>query len=51
MSCKPVLRDVSKNMPSEACRGDVPTTALLVGSGIVVASGLFLLWHETKKKA
>ena len=26
--------------------GDVPTIGLLVGSGIVVASGLFLLWHE-----
>jgi drug/metabolite transporter (DMT)-like permease len=27
--------------------GDVPTVSLLVGSGIVVASGLFLLWRET----
>jgi drug/metabolite transporter (DMT)-like permease len=27
--------------------GDVPTIGLLIGSGIVVASGLFLLWHET----
>ena len=26
--------------------GDVPTAGLLAGSGIVVASGLFLLWHE-----
>jgi drug/metabolite transporter (DMT)-like permease len=25
---------------------DVPTTGLLIGSGIVVASGLFLLWYE-----
>ena len=28
--------------------GDVPTLGLLVGSGIVVASGLFLLWHESQ---
>jgi drug/metabolite transporter (DMT)-like permease len=27
--------------------GDVPTLGLLVGSAIVVASGLFLLWHES----
>lgn len=27
---------------------DVPTTGLLIGSGIVVASGLFLLWHEAQ---
>jgi drug/metabolite transporter (DMT)-like permease len=27
--------------------GDVPTLALLVGSAIVVGSGLFLLWRET----
>lgn len=31
--------------------GDVPTPALLAGAGIVVASGLFLLWHESKKRA
>jgi drug/metabolite transporter (DMT)-like permease len=30
--------------------GDVPTIALLAGSAIVVASGLFLLWHESGKK-
>jgi drug/metabolite transporter (DMT)-like permease len=30
--------------------GDVPTLALLVGAAIVVASGLFLLWHESSKK-
>ena len=29
--------------------GDVPTLALLVGSGIVVACGLFLLWHEAQR--
>ena len=28
----------------------VPTTALLAGSCIVVASGLFLLWHEAQAK-
>jgi len=27
--------------------GEVPTAGLLAGSAIVVASGLFLLWHET----
>jgi drug/metabolite transporter (DMT)-like permease len=31
--------------------GDVPTIGLLVGSAIVVGSGLFLLWHETRKAA
>jgi drug/metabolite transporter (DMT)-like permease len=31
--------------------GDVPTLALVGGSAIVVGSGLFLLWHETNKKA
>ena len=31
--------------------GDVPTPALLAGSAVVVASGLFLLWHESKKRA
>jgi drug/metabolite transporter (DMT)-like permease len=30
--------------------GDVPTIALLVGSGIVVGSGLFLLWHESQRR-
>ena len=30
--------------------GDVPTTGLLAGSAIVVATGLFLLWHERGKK-
>ncbi len=29
--------------------GDVPTIGLLAGSGIVVASGLFLLWHEARR--
>jgi drug/metabolite transporter (DMT)-like permease len=28
--------------------GDIPSPALLVGSGIVVASGMFLLWHESR---
>jgi hypothetical protein len=28
--------------------GDVPTLGLLAGLGIVVASGLFLLWHESQ---
>lgn len=30
--------------------GDVPTPALLMGSAIVIASGLFLLWHEAKRR-
>jgi drug/metabolite transporter (DMT)-like permease len=30
--------------------GEVPTRALLAGSCIVVASGLFLLWHEAQAK-
>jgi len=28
----------------------VPTIALLIGSIIVVGSGLFLLWHETRRR-
>jgi drug/metabolite transporter (DMT)-like permease len=31
--------------------GDVPGPALLLGSAIVVASGLYLLWHESARKA
>lgn len=31
--------------------GDVPTLALIGGAAIVVASGLFLLWHESARKA
>ena len=31
--------------------GDVPTPGLLVGSAIVVASGLLLLWHETRRRS
>jgi drug/metabolite transporter (DMT)-like permease len=30
--------------------GDVPSIGLLVGSAIVVASGLFLLWRETRRQ-
>jgi drug/metabolite transporter (DMT)-like permease len=29
--------------------GDLPTLALVVGSGIVVGCGLFLLWHEAQR--
>ena len=29
--------------------GDLPTAGLLIGSGIVIASGLFLFWHETRR--
>jgi drug/metabolite transporter (DMT)-like permease len=31
--------------------GDVPTLPLLAGSAVVVGSGLFLLWHESARKA
>ena len=29
--------------------GDLPTASLLIGSAVVVGSGLFLLWHESRK--
>jgi drug/metabolite transporter (DMT)-like permease len=31
--------------------GDVPTAGLIVGSAIVIGSGLYLLWHETRPRA
>jgi drug/metabolite transporter (DMT)-like permease len=31
--------------------GDVPTPSLLLGSAIVVASGLYILWRETLRRA
>jgi drug/metabolite transporter (DMT)-like permease len=31
--------------------GDVPTMGLILGSVIVVVSGLFLLWHEARHRA
>src|SRR5690349_8918025 len=31
--------------------GDVPTPALGIGSAIVVASGLYILWRETVRRA
>ncbi len=30
--------------------GDVPSATLLMGSAIVVGSGMFLLWHEARKR-
>jgi drug/metabolite transporter (DMT)-like permease len=30
--------------------GDVPTVGLLIGSVIVVGSGLYLLWHESRRR-
>ena len=30
---------------------EMPTIGLLIGSAIVVASGLFLLWHEARRKS
>jgi drug/metabolite transporter (DMT)-like permease len=30
--------------------GEVPTIHLVIGSCIVVAAGLYLLWHETKRQ-
>lgn len=29
--------------------GDLPTVNLLIGSGIVIASGMYLFWRETRK--
>lgn len=29
--------------------GDLPTASLLIGSAVVVGSGLFLLWRESRK--
>ena len=29
--------------------GDLPTAGLLAGSAVVIASGMFLFWHETRK--
>jgi len=29
----------------------VPTVSLVIGSGVVVASGLFLLWRETNARS
>jgi drug/metabolite transporter (DMT)-like permease len=31
--------------------GDLPSAMLLAGSAIVIGSGMFLLWHEARKKA
>ncbi len=31
--------------------GDIPTLPLIAGASIVVASGMFLLWHESARKA
>jgi drug/metabolite transporter (DMT)-like permease len=31
--------------------GEVPTISLLIGSAVVIASGLFLLWRETNARA
>jgi drug/metabolite transporter (DMT)-like permease len=30
--------------------GDIPSATLLMGSAIVVGSGMFLLWHEARKR-
>ena len=30
--------------------GEVPTLGLIAGSGVVVGSGLILLWHESRPK-
>jgi drug/metabolite transporter (DMT)-like permease len=30
--------------------GEVPTVTLLIGSAVVVASGLFLLWRESGRR-
>jgi drug/metabolite transporter (DMT)-like permease len=31
--------------------GEIPTIHLIVGSSIVVAAGLYLLWHEAKRRS
>jgi drug/metabolite transporter (DMT)-like permease len=31
--------------------GDMPTLGLIVGSAVVVGSGLFLLWYEARRTA
>jgi len=35
---------------SFAVWGDVPTPGLLIGSAIVVVSGLYILWRETLRR-
>jgi drug/metabolite transporter (DMT)-like permease len=30
--------------------GDVPTIPLIIGSAVVVGSGMFLLWHESRRR-
>jgi len=30
--------------------GDIPSPMLLIGSAIVVGSGMFLLWSETRRR-
>jgi len=29
--------------------GDLPTAALLIGSAVVIGSGLFLFWRESRR--
>ena len=29
--------------------GDLPTVALLIGSAIVIVSGMFLFWRESRR--
>ena len=29
--------------------GDIPTVGLLIGSAIVIASGMFLFWRESRR--
>lgn len=31
--------------------GEIPSAALLIGSGVVIASGLYLLWREAARRA
>jgi hypothetical protein len=30
--------------------GDIPSASLLMGSAIVVGTGMFLLWHESRRR-
>ena len=44
------LADLGDDVRLLRCWGDVPTVGLLIGSVIVVGSGLFLLWHESRRR-
>jgi len=48
-------RMIAEELDEDGCGGflvwgEVPTIGLILGSAIVVASGLFLLWHEARRR-